>query len=84
MMNFYKLRWDFKGVWEADILRGPRKVTTATCTISKLTSEKWARVSGVHTYTVDFNNATFADKKRVAMHFMKVYLQDLQKEMMVQ
>ena len=30
MMNFYKLRWDFEGAWEADILRGPRKATKVT------------------------------------------------------
>jgi hypothetical protein len=48
MMNFYKLRWDFEGAWEADILRGPRKATNVTCRVNKFTSEKWARVSGVH------------------------------------
>ena len=48
MMNFYKLRWDFEGAWESDILRGPRKATKVTCSVNNLTAETWARVSGVH------------------------------------
>ena len=48
MMNFYKLRWDFEGAWESDILRGPRKATKVTCRVNNLTGETWARVSGVH------------------------------------
>ena len=31
---------------------------------------------------MDFANATFADKKQVAMHVVELYLQDLQKEML--
>ena len=48
MMNFYKLRWDFEGAWESDMLRGPRRATKVTCRVNTLTAEKWARVSGVH------------------------------------
>ena len=83
-MNFYKLRWNFVGAWEAHILRGPRKATTVTCRVNTITAEKWARVSGVHNYKVDFNNATFNDKKIVAMHFMELHLQDVQNEMLAQ
>ena len=84
MMNFYKLRLDFEGAWESDILRGPRKATKVTCRVNNLTAEKWARVSGVHNYKVDFNNATFNDKKTVAMHSMELHLQDVQSEMLGQ
>ena len=48
MMNFYKLRLDFEGAWESDLLRGPRKATKVTCRVNHLTGETWARVSGVH------------------------------------
>ena len=67
--DFYKLRWEFEGAWEADILRGPRKATSITRRFNNLTSEKRACVRGIHNYTVGFNNATFNDKKVVAMHF---------------
>ena len=49
-----------------------------------MTSDKWARVRGVHTYKVDFNNATYKDKKLVAMHFMDLHTQDVQNEMLAQ
>ena len=83
-MNFYKLRWHFVGAWEAHILRGPRKATKVTCRVDNMTSEKWARVSCVHNYKVDFNNATYNDKKLVAMHFMELHMQDVQNEMLAQ
>ena len=82
MADFYKLRWDYEGAWGADILQGPRKATNIKCRVNNFTAEKWARASRVHNYTVDFANATFADKKQVAMHFMELYLQDVQKEML--
>ena len=49
-----------------------------------MTSDKWARVSGVHNYMVDFNNATYKDKKLVAMHFLELHMQDVQNEMLAQ
>ena len=49
-----------------------------------MTSDKWARVSGVHTYKVDVNNATYNDKKLAAMHFMELHMQDAQNEMLAQ
>ena len=79
---FYKLRWGDEGAWEADILQVPRKETNIKCSVNNFTAEKWARASRVHNYTVDFANATFAGKKKAAMHFMKQYLQDLHKEML--
>ena len=80
--DFYKLRWGDEGAWEADILQGPRKGTNIKCRVNIFTSEKWTRASRVRNYTVDFANATFAGKKKVAMHLMELYLQDLQKEML--
>ena len=80
--EFYKLRWDDEGAWEADILQGPRQGTKLKCRVNNFTSEKWTRASRDHNYTVDFVNATFADKKKATMHFMELYLQDLQKEML--
>ena len=82
MKDFCELRWDFEGAWEADILQGPRSATKIKCRVNTFTTEKWARASRVHKYTVDFDNATFADKKEAAMHFMELYLQDLQEEML--
>jgi hypothetical protein len=52
--------------------------------VNSFTAEKWARARRVHNYTVDFNNATFADTKEVATHFMELYVQALQKEMLAQ
>ena len=82
--DFDKLRWGDEGAWEADILQGPRKETTIKGRVNNFTAEKRARASRVHNYTVDFANAIFAGKKKVAMHFMELYLQDLQKEMLAQ
>ena len=83
-MNFYKLRWDFVGAWEAHILRGPRKATKVTCRVTTMKAYKWARISGVHNYKVDFNNATYNETKLVAMHFMELHMQDVQCEMLAQ
>ena len=48
--DFYKLRWDDEGAWEADILQGPRQGTKFTCRVNTFTSEKWTRASRVQTY----------------------------------
>ena len=68
--EFYKLRWDFEGAWEADILRGPRTATKVACRVNNLTSEKWAHVSGAH--------------QIVAILLLELHMQDLQNELLAQ
>ena len=49
-----------------------------------MTADKWARVSGVHNYKVGFNNATYTDKKIVALPSMEPHMQDVQNELLAQ
>ena len=70
-----KLRWDYDGAWEAVITQGPRKGTKATCEVANMTAEKWELVSKLHEYTVEFETATFQDKKFAAKHYLQLHLQ---------
>jgi hypothetical protein len=57
-----RVRWECIGAGEGVVTRGPLKGTRMICTISSLTTEKWAIVSKTHGYTVDFEHASYEDK----------------------
>ena len=69
-----RVRWDFNGAWEGIVKRGPKKGTHIVCKVSSMTANKWARVSEVHRYTVDYVNAGYEDKKIAALHFLELHL----------
>jgi hypothetical protein len=73
-----KVRWDFNGAWEAVIKEGPQKGTKVTCVVNALTAAKWAVVSNLHQYPVDFENSTFQERKTAARHFLEQHLETLQ------
>ena len=54
-------------------MRGPKKGTRIVCKVSSMTADKWARVSAVRHYTVDYVNADYADMKTVALHFLELH-----------
>ena len=70
-----KLRWDFDGAWEGVITKGPHKGTTVSCKVANLTRQKWAAAAQVHKYDVDFDRATYQEKKTVARHYLELHLQ---------
>ena len=71
----HKIRWwDFDSVWEAVITKGPLTGRTCVCKVADLTPEKWAAVANVHKFEVDFERATFQEKKTAARHFLELYL----------
>jgi hypothetical protein len=39
-----------------------------------MTADKWARVSAVHHYTVDYVHADYEDMKTAALHFLELHL----------
>ena len=69
-----RVRWDFNGAWEGIVMRGPKKGTQIVCKVSSMTADKWARVSAVHHYNVDYENADNADMKTAALHFLQLHL----------
>ena len=72
-----KLRWDFDGAWEGVITKGPHKGKIVSCKVANLTPQKWAAAAKVHKYDVDFERATFQEKKTVARHFLELHVQGL-------
>ena len=68
------MRLDFNGAWEGIAMRGPKKRTHIVCKVSSMTADKWARVSAVHHYNVDYENADYADMKTAALHFLQLQL----------
>ena len=70
-----KLRWDFDGAWEGVITKGPHKGTTVSCKVANLTPQKWAAAAQVHKYDVDFERATYQEKKTAARHYLELHLQ---------
>jgi len=69
-----RVRWDFNGAWEGDVTRGPNKGAHIVCKVSSMTAGKWATVSKVHHYTVDYVNASYEGKKTAALHFLELHL----------
>ena len=69
-----RVRWDFNGAWEGVVTRGPNKGTHSVCKVSSMTTDKWATVSKVHHYAVDYVNASYEDKKIVALRFLELHL----------
>jgi hypothetical protein len=69
-----RVRWDCNGAWEGIVKRGPKKGTHIVCTVSSMTADKWATVSKVHHYAVSFVNASYEDKKTVALRFLELHL----------
>jgi len=55
-------------------MRGPKKGTHIVCKVSSMTADKWARVSAVHRYNVDYEKADYADMKTAALHFLELHL----------
>ena len=46
-----------------------------SCKVANLTPDKWAAVATVHEYEVDFERATFQEKKTAARHDLEFHLQ---------
>jgi hypothetical protein len=69
-----RVRWDFNGAWEGIVMRGPKKGTQIVCKVSSMTADKWATVSKVHHYAVDYVNASYEDTKTVALRFLELQL----------
>ena len=69
-----RVRWDFNGAGEGIVMRGPKKGTQIVCKVSSMTADKWARVSAVHHYNVDYEDAGYADMKTVALRFLELHL----------
>ena len=58
-----RVRWDCNEAGEGVVTRGPLKGTRMIRNVSSLTAEKWAIVSTTHGYTVDFEHASYENKK---------------------
>ena len=75
-----KLCRDFNGAWAAVVSQGPSTGAAIACKVSNITAEKWAVVSKVHNYTVDFQSASYVGKNTVVVHCLELHLQASQAE----
>ena len=59
---------------------GAAQGPTVSCNVANLTPQKWAAAAKVHKYDVDFERATFQEKKTAARHYLELPLEGFRAE----